>query len=208
MFFNTLRGRLTLVSSMFLSFYLLSPTVGIDNAFLILLPPFMFVTIVTYLQMGLDNISSKRSFLFSVLFVVLFLGIILLFSPDKIGEWYTITIRQGLREELYFRLCALGVLKTCVEWNELKPSRKALLMLTNSVLFALLHIQYQTLSDFLTIFYVSLIFAYLFIENGIVSAIVAHSLWNFYLNLYPFIPLLILSLIEKLGARRKARPVL
>lgn len=186
-----------LVSFMFLSFYFLSPIVGIDNAFFILLPPFMFVTIITYLKMGLNSISSKRSFLFSASVVVLSLGIILLFSPNKIDEWYTLIIRQGLREELYFRFCALGILKTCDEWSELKLVRKALIILTNGVLFALLHIQYQTFFDYLTIFWVSVIFAYLFIENGIVSAIVAHSLWNFYLNLYPLILLLVLSMFDK-----------
>jgi hypothetical protein len=201
-FFNILKGRVTLLSFMFLSFYFLSPIVGIDKAFLILLPPFMFVTIIAYLQMGLKNIASKRSFLFSALFAILFLGIVLLFPPNKMGEWYTIVIRQGLIEELYFRFCALGILKTCDEWSRLGVVRKALFMVTNALLFALLHIQYQTFSEYLTIFLISVIFAYLFIENGIVPAIVAHSLWNFYLNLYSFIPLLALSMIEKLTKKR------
>lgn len=186
-----------LSSFVLLSFYLLSLIIGIDNTFLILLPIYSFLTIIAYLKIGFTNFLSKRSIAFSALIAFLSFGIVLLFPPNKINEWYTIIILQGLREEMYFRFCALGLMKTCSEWIRSKLAVKVLIMLINAALFTLLHIQYQTLPDYLTIFLVSIIFAYLFIENGIMSAIVAHSLWNFYLSLYPLIPLIVLSIINK-----------
>ena len=201
-FFDSWRGRVILFLAMSLSFYFLSPMVGIDNAFLILLPPFMLVTMITYLQMGINNIFSKRSILFSALVISSFFGIILLFSPNKISEWYTIIIRQGLREELYFRFCVLGVLKTSNEWSKQGAKRKALVLFANGLLFATLHIQYQTFSDYFTLLLLGFIFGYLFIEKGIVSAIVAHSLWNFYLNIIALIPLLILWGVDDFFIRR------
>jgi len=196
--FDTLMGRVILFSSMFLSFYFVSATIGIDQAFLVLLPPFIVLTAFCYWKQGIKNILSVRSVLFSSLFVVLSLAIILVFSPNKLNEWCTIVIRQGLREELYFRFCMLGILKSSNDWKKTKTIQRALILFVNSMLFTLLHVQYQAISDYLTLLWVSLIFSYLFIENGIVSAIVAHSVWNFYLNWYLLIPLLVLAMVEKL----------
>jgi len=171
--------------------------VGIDQAFLVLSPPFIVLTAIYYLKQGAKNILSVRSVLFSSSFVVLSLAMIIIFSPNKLNEWYTIVIRQGLREELYFRFCMLGILKSSNEWKKLNTIQKTFILFVNSMLFTLLHIQYQAISDYLTLLWISLIFSYLFIENGIVPAIVAHSVWNFYLNLYSLIPMLVIAIVEK-----------
>jgi len=191
---------------MFLSFYFLSAMIGIDQSFLVLSPPFIALTATYYLKQGIKNILSIRSVLFSLLFVVLSLAMILVFSPYKLNEWYTIVIQQGIREELYFRFCMLGILKSSNEWTKLKTLQKAFILFVNSMLFTLLHVQYQAISDYLTLLWISLILSYLFIENGIVRAIVAHSVWNFYLNLYPLTPLLVLAIVEKLLRETPRKP--
>ena len=205
-FLDNLRGRLLLSSSMFLSFYFLSALIGVDQSFLALLPPFMVLTLIYYLKTGIRNIVPKRIVLFSALFVVLALTMILIFRPGKIKEWSRIVIQQGLIEELYFRFCMLGILKSSDEWKRLKPIQRILIICVNSMLFTLLHIQYQTILEYLTLLWVSLIFSYLFVENGIVSAIVAHSVWNFYLDWYSLLPLLVLAIVEKLSTEIPKRP--
>jgi len=172
--------------------------VGIDQSFLVLLPPFIILTSFYYLKQGIRNLISIKNTLFSFLFIILSISIILIYPPNKINEWYTIVILQGLREELYFRFCILGILKSSNEWKKFGPILKALILFISGILFTLLHVQYKTISDYLTLFFISLILNYLFIENGIISAIVTHSVWNFYLSYYFLIPLLVLASIEKI----------
>jgi len=203
--FDTLIGRIVLSFLMFLSFYILSARVGIDQTFLILLPPFIALTIFYYLRTDLNNIFSKRSLEFSAIFIILSLVVILLHPPNKINEWYRIIILQGLREELYFRFCMLGILKTCDEWRKLRSVQVTVFLFVNSILFTSLHIQYKAFHELFTVFLVSCIFSFLFIQNGIVAAVITHSLWNFYLNLYTLAFLLVLLLFIELLIKRIQR---
>jgi membrane protease YdiL (CAAX protease family) len=144
-FANSLRGRLALSSFMYVSFYILSPIIGIDGAFLVLLPPFLVITIIAYIKMGLTRIVLKNAFLSSAIVTALFVGTTILFPLDKIDEWFTIVIMQGLREELFFRFSVLGVLKASNGWDGLNLVRKASIIITNALLFAILHVQYQAI---------------------------------------------------------------
>jgi membrane protease YdiL (CAAX protease family) len=121
---------------------------------------------------------------------------------EKIHEWFTIIVLYGIREELLFRFCILGVLVSSTDWIEAKQWNKIIILFLFGFFFAILHGQYQTISALFTLSIMGFVFGFLFIGCGIVTAIVAHSIWNFYFNIYILMPLIVLSaLCLRLGDR-------
>ena len=195
-------GRVVQSLILFLLFTLLSQTIGLDQAFLILFPPAIALTILYYLNNNIKDSFSTKTLGFTILPVISSVAIIILFPPVKLNEWYTIIMLQGVREELFFRFCLLGPLKECHGWTNLRPTKKWTYLLVNSLLFTSLH-SYGTLAQYLIIFVVGMIFCYLFMQKGIVWSMTAHSLFNFYNSTIPPAFLISMVLFEKLIKKEK-----
>jgi membrane protease YdiL (CAAX protease family) len=120
---------------------------------------------------------SKKKFVISLVFV--FVGMILITAKQPtIEEVFTIVVKQGIAEELIFRLGMLGILRRFLQDEKVMQKETWAILFLNSVLFSLLHH-----NIFLSTFILSLVYGYLFLKAGIVSSIIAHALWNFYHNL-------------------------
>ncbi len=113
----------------------------------------------------------------SLVFVCMGMVLIYVRQPTS-EEVFTIVVKQGMAEELIFRLGMLGLLRRHlpVETSIQREAFAALVL--NSGLFSLLHHHI-----FLSLFVLSLVYGYLFLRVGIVSSMVAHALWNLYQSL-------------------------
>lgn len=113
----------------------------------------------------------------SLVFVCMGMVLIYVRQPSR-EEVFTIIVKQGMAEELIFRLGMLGLLRRHLP-AETSIQREAFAALVlNSGLFSLLHHHI-----FLSLFVLSLVYGYLFLRVGIVSSMVAHALWNLYQSL-------------------------
>jgi len=120
---------------------------------------------------------SKKKVVISLAFVVV--GMILIYvKQPTIEEVATIVVKQGIAEELIFRLGMLGILRRHLKGETIMQKEIWVVLFLNSGLFSLLHHHI-----FLSLFILSLVYGYLFLKLGILSSIVAHALWNFYHNL-------------------------
>jgi membrane protease YdiL (CAAX protease family) len=145
---------------------------------------------------------SKEKFVISLAFV--FVGMILInVKQPTIEEVFTIVVKQGIAEELIFRLGMLGILKSYLKVETILQKETWVVLFLNSGLFSLLHH-----NIFLSLFILSLVYGYLFLKFGIVSSIVAHALWNFYHNLevLVFVAVVIFSYESFIKLRTRKKP--
>jgi hypothetical protein len=161
----------------------------------------IILTIFYYNRDGFLYLSKKKS-LVSLAFV--FVGILLIMlKRPSIEGLFTIIVKQGIAEELIFRLGMLGILRIHLKFETIIQKETWAVLLLNSGLFSLLHH-----NIFLSLFVLSLIYGYLFLKFGIVSSIVSHVLWNFYLNLevLVIVVIMIVSYESFNRFRRRKRP--
>jgi hypothetical protein len=136
----------------------------------------IIITFFYYHRDGFFYISKKKVVIF---LVFVFVGILLIMiKRPTIEEVFEIVVKQGMAEELIFRLGMLGILRIHLKVETVIQKETWAVLLLNSGLFSLLHH-----NIFLSLFILSLVYGYLFLKVGIVSSIVAHALWNFYHNL-------------------------
>jgi len=145
---------------------------------------------------------SKKKFFISLAFV--FVGMILINAKQPtIEEVFTIVVKQGIAEELIFRLGMLGILRKHLKGETIMQKETWVVLFLNSGLFSLLH---QNI--FLSLFVLSLVYGYLFLNLGIVSSIVFHTLWNFYhsLEILVIVVVVIFSYESFIILRKRKRP--
>ena len=81
-------------------------------------------------------------------------------------------------EEVLFRLIMLGVMKKYLNLLNLRLVFVALIV--NSLFFTTLHMQYETVPEYATIFFQSINFGLTYLSLGIIPSIANHLLWNLY----------------------------
>jgi membrane protease YdiL (CAAX protease family) len=124
-------------------------------------------------------------------------------KQPTIEEVFTIVVKQGIAEELIFRLGMLGILRKHLKGETIMQKETWVVLFLNSGLFSLLH---QNI--FLSLFVLSLVYGYLFLNLGIVSSIVFHTLWNFYhsLEILVIVVVVIFSYESFIILRKRKRP--
>jgi hypothetical protein len=135
------------------------------------------VIAVFYLRRdGLFSLDTQRAVISLVFLVV---GMFLIYVKQPTGEEvFTIVVKQGMAEELIFRLGMLGMLRRYLHGETIMQKGILAMLVLNSGLFSLLHHHI-----FLSLFALSLMYGYLFLKVGIVPSMVVHALWNFYQSL-------------------------
>lgn len=160
----------------------------------------IIITFFYYHRDGFFYISKKK-FVISLVFV--FVGILLIMiKRPTLEEVFEIVVKQGMAEELIFRLGMLGILRIHLKVETVIQKETWAVLLINSGLFSLLHH-----NIFLSLFVLSLVYGYLFLKVGIVSSIVFHAIWNFYHNLEVLVIVVVVILTYesfiKLRSRKK-----
>lgn len=159
------------------------------------------ITFIYYHRDGLLKID-KRFVYTSLFFALAGIFIIYLRKPTT-EEVFSIVVKQGIAEEVIFRLGMLGILRRHLRIESPLPRNTWFYIIGNSILFMFLH---PTI--YVAIFVVSVIYGYVFLKLGIVATIVLHALWNFYLNLYALAIVALLIFIyeafQKLNKRKKS----
>jgi len=143
----------------------------------LLLTSLISLVIITYYY-NKDNYFhyDLKNIVTAIFFIVIGVVFIYIKKPtfDRI---INIVLKNGIAEEIIFRLGMLGVLRPFVKKNV-----NFYLCLYSAALTSA-HFRYaNTPSAYVSLFIVTMIFNYLFYKFGIVASIVAHSLWNFYLD--------------------------
>ena len=182
-------GLSRIIQSLFLYIlFLLLNFINFEFALVIMSALSIIITIFYYYRDGLFYLSKKKSVV-SLAFV--FVGILLIMlKRPTIEEVFVIVVKQGIAEELIFRLGMLGILRTHLKVETIIQKETWAVLLLNSGLFSLLHH-----NIFLSLFVLSLVYGYLFLKLGIVSSIVFHALWNFYHNLEALVIVVIVILM-------------
>jgi hypothetical protein len=145
---------------------------------------------------------SKKKVVISLAFVVVGMILILVKQPT-IEEVVTIVGKQGIAEELIFRLGMLGILRRHLKGETIMQKETWVVLFLNSGLFSLLHHHI-----FLSLFVLSLVYGYLFLKLGILSSIVFHALWNFYHNLEALVIVVVVIFMHEsvIILRKRKRP--
>jgi hypothetical protein len=125
---------------------------------------------------GLFDLDTQRVVI-SLIFLVVGMFLIYVRQPT-IEEVFTIVVKQGMAEELIFRLGMLGMLRRHLHGETIMQKEALAVLILNSGLFSLLHH-----NIFLSLFALSLMYGYLFLKAGIVPSMVVHAVWNFYQSL-------------------------
>ena len=142
---------------------------------------FLFTNIVCILLLFYlhrrDGILSinYNDVLYSLIFIMYFISIMVFFKPPLISEFVLIFIQQASFEEIYFRFFIIEINRTFLK------DRKILLktLLFSNLFFTNFHP--RTVNNLVQVFLLGMIFTYVFLNTGIVSSIIAHAIWNFYL---------------------------
>ena len=135
------------------------------------------IAFIHYHRDGL--LKMEKKFVYNSLLFALIGGALIYLRQPTTEEVFSIVIKQGIAEEVIFRLGMLGILRRHLRVDSPLPRDTWLYIIGNSVLFMFLH---PTI--YIAMFVVSILYGYLFLKLGIFAAIVSHVLWNFSLNLY------------------------
>jgi len=185
---NTFRYRLILSTVFYSIFALIYLQYGFNlAAFVTLIPSFSFYLYFLYE----DNLEilDKGTIFFAVIVVLYGLFISLFLRSDKNPFFNAILIKAGF-EEILFRLCMLGILKYYVDFED--NVKMGVVLILNALFFSSLHVQYQDIWGYSTIFLQGLNFGVTYLGLGIVPSIVSHTLWNYYYpNVNPQLPILV-----------------
>lgn len=197
--FNIDSSLSRIIQSLFLYIlFLWSNFINLEFALATMSAISIIITFFYYNRDGFFYISKKK-FLISLAFV--FVGMLLIFvKQPAIEEVFTIVVKQGIAEELIFRLGMLGVLRIHLKVETIIQKEAWAVLFLNSGLFSLLHH-----NIFLSLFVLSLVYGYLFLKLGIVSSIVAHALWNFYHNLEALVIVVVVILTYESFIKLRAR---
>ena len=154
--------------------------INFDIALVILSTISILITIFYYNRDRLFR-TDKKSIFGSFIFVVAGASLILYRNPT-IENLLPIVIKQGLAEEIVFRLGMLGIVRKYIDSTPLSKNAWKFLV-GNSIFFCFMHFQYlSTPLSYPSVFVASLVGGYLFLKIGIIASIISHSLWNLYLN--------------------------
>jgi len=213
-FVDSINGRIFLTIAMYAVFIYLLNSSGPDQAFSLVLPISTGVTVFLLLRDSNLRRAISRGY-FSVLSIVLATIILLVFHPPKLAEWYTIFLLQGFREEVFFRFFMMGLLGKWLfsEGGVELSLRSILLLISNTVFFAMGHAQYGTdLASLMIVFILGILFGYFFINMGLITSIILHAMWNIYLPLrWPatilFLGLFTIDLLHKNIPKRQRAAV-
>ncbi len=151
-----------------------------------------------YRRDGFFYINVKK-FVISLAF--LFVGtLLIILKQPTIEEIFTIVVKQGMAEELIFRLGMLGVLRIHLTVDSIMEKETLAVLVLNTSLFSLLH---QNI--FISLFVLSMIYGYVFLKVGIVSSIVIHALWNFYHNVVALMIVVLVIVMYELAKKLHSR---
>ncbi|KON29982.1 hypothetical protein AC480_02120 [miscellaneous Crenarchaeota group archaeon SMTZ1-55] len=147
---------------------------------------------------GIFSMNMKKVAL-NLVFVCVGMALIYVRQPSR-EEVFTIVVKQGMAEELIFRLGMLGLLRRHLPGDTSLQREAFAALVLNSGLFSLLHHHI-----FLSLFVLSLVYGYLFLRVGIVSSMVAHALWNLYQSLEALILVVVVIVAYEAVVNYRAR---
>jgi len=132
--------------------------------------------------------------IYSLIFILYFITIIIFFKPPLISEFILIFIQQASFEEIYFRFFMIGINKK--HYTDTKTTLKTIIL--NNLFFITFHL--RTFNNLIQVFLLGLIFTYVYLNTDIISSIISHAIWNLYLpsstSAYFVLPVLILPIIR------------
>jgi len=131
-----------------------------------------------------------NEFIIGLLFSIYFILIFTFIPSMKINEIELIFIRQASFEEIFFRFFMIGSNKKYFRFDSLKEALSTLII--SNIVFTMGH-DYDLWGN-LQIFSLGLVWSYIFLSINIIPTIIAHALWNLYLD-YNFKSVLILPII-------------
>jgi len=163
---------------------------GFYNAFLIVLTPSIIFIFYLYSVNGINYIDKKTMYI-TITNTIYFIIFIYLFPPYNYLQLEQAFIKV-IFEELFFRFCMIGIVRKYLSF--LKMKKTIIVLITNSLLFSFLHMQYVLLGEYSIIFIQGVNFGLTFLSIGIFSSIYSHLLWNLYFpNIIPQLPIFILA---------------
>jgi len=177
-----------------LHYYIIQRYIDFYISFLIIIIISLFLIFVTYKKDGL-LIMKKREFAYGLFYFTYFIILIYLYVPPLINQFVLIFIKQATFEEIYFRFYMIGINKRY--YNKILSIEFIMTLLASNLIFTIYHS--ENLYICIQVFLLGLIFSYIYFNTGIISSIITHAIWNFYLptslSRYFISPILILPFI-------------
>jgi hypothetical protein len=168
------RDRLFLVTAVYLIFITVWNLFDLNASLLITDIISIFITIFIWYSDGILKINLKYKY---IIYYILVLISSLIIVPRNISEIFKILYRQGFREEVFFRLFFIGVFLIFYEGIYNNQQHFIYIILISNLIFASLHPHFIT-------FFTGLAFTMIYIKGGIISCILAHTIFNAYLGNY------------------------
>jgi hypothetical protein len=167
--------RFSLSILLYLIYTFIYVNFGFYTASYLLIPP---LPLIFNLHRA-DHIKRNTglTILFSLSTIIYLLILFLFLSPS--WDVLFLILWKALLEELFFRLTLLGLIRSYINFKE-TTGKTIIILSLNSILFSILHMQYTSTGEYLTIFLLGLNYGVVYIVMGIIPSIISHTLWNLY----------------------------
>ncbi len=159
-----------------LHYYIIQRYIDFYISFLIIIIISLFLIFVTYKKDGL-LIMKKRELAYGLFYFTYFIILIYFYAPPSINQFVLIFIKQATFEEIYFRFYMIGINKRY--YNKILSIELIMTLLASNLIFTIYHS--DNLFIWMQVFLLGLILSYIYFKTGIISSIITHAIWNFYL---------------------------
>jgi len=187
---DTFGIRLLISLVIYVIFTYLYTMYGFYISFIATLTPSIIVVLYLYSLDGF-NLLNRKVLYTSILILTYFFTIIVFFPSKRLDNFEQTVIKVSF-EEFLFRFCMIGIVRKFLDFESVK--RTAAILLINSLLFSMLHIQYELLGEYVTIFLQGINYGLTYLSLGIIPSILSHLLWNLYFpNILPQTPIFFMA---------------
>jgi hypothetical protein len=168
--------RMLLVIAVFLLNLILSSKIGLNDSLLVVNAVAIISTLTLWSHDGLLRIDLRLGYV--LYYLALFAASAIAF-PNHTDQLLSLLYRNGFREEVLFRLFMVGIFhRYNTPENEENKRKLTYAILVSNTLFMVSH-PYNWVG-LASVFVFGIVFTMTYVQGGLPSAIIAHTLYNFY----------------------------